>query len=455
MTMKRREFFKRSAWFSLVLGGHMFGPGWLRRNALAGPTKGPKKMIYIFLRGGNDGVNTVIPRGDPDYSTETRPTLYIPEATALDTGNGFAQMHPALEPMLDIYNHVDLNGVEGPGNLALLHRVGYQGQTRSHFDSQHYWETGVPGDPSFEEGMLYRHVAHGMNLAENSLVAAAMSSSQLLALKGPLPVPNIPNAANFRFSGSAGEVEKFLGSLPQQPQGGDGTGMLGLYGGTRDAAGKPYRDLVFGTGLALSDAMQIVQEAVAQGDYVPSNAAVYPDGSFGERLEQAAMLMKRTPAQVLGLNVSGWDTHTNQGAAFGNHRRLLTQVAEAYQALWLDLADQWDDLLVVTMTEFGRTSRENGSVGTDHGQSSVMFVAGGAVKGGVYNCDADTWAPGDMFSERDRYLKERTDFRAVFAEIFMRHFGDDQALIDAIIPGYADIAAQQPDNFTPLNFLPA
>ncbi len=455
MKLTRREVLKLGGWAGLALGCNALAPALFRRRLMAEPTKGEKKLIFIFQRGGSDGVNTLIPRGDPEYSLVNRPTLFIPESSALVLGDGFAQLHPAMAPMMEVYNNESLNGVTGPGNLAVLHRIGYGSQSRSHFDSQHYWETGVPGEPSFEEGMLYRHVAETMDLENNRLAAAALSSSQLLALKGPRPIPTIPNVTSFKFAGDEAAVAKFLGKLPSQAQGTDGAGMLGLYGGERDASGKPYRDLVFGTGLALADAMQIVQAAVAQGDYTPANGAQYPDGTFGRRLEEIAMLFKRTPARVLGVNLGGWDTHTNQGQIGGNHGRLLSSVAQAFQAFYRDLADQWEDILIVTMTEFGRTSKENASKGTDHAQACVMFVAGGSVNGGVYNCDAATWAAGDMFSVNDRYVRERTDYRTVFAEIFTRHFGDSEAILGTVIPGYTAAAAARPEAFTPLGFLPA
>ncbi|HOW68591.1 MAG TPA: DUF1501 domain-containing protein, partial [Verrucomicrobiota bacterium] len=107
------------------------------------------------------------------------------------------------------------------------------------------------------------------------------------------------------------------------------------------------------------------------------------------------------------------------------------------------------------MTEFGRTSRENGSGGTDHADSSVLFIAGGAVKGGVYNCDATSWKSGDMFSKNNRYLARRTDFRPVFGEILTRHFGDNPALLDEIMPGYSRAAAENPATFQMLGFLNA
>ena len=187
-------------------------------------------------------------------------------------------------------------------------------------------------------------------------------------------------------------MQQFLGRLPTTAGGGDGRGLLGVAGGPRDSPSAPYRDLVYGTGLALADAMSISPTAVAQGPYIPENGAQYPASTFGGRLEQAAMLLKRT-------------------------------------------------------------SRENGSQGTDHAYATAVFVAGGAVRGGVYNCDAGTWAAGDLFSQSGRYIRYRTDYRAVFAEIFTRHFNDSPALLDRVIPGYSALAQASPAQFAPLGFL--
>ncbi len=452
MILNRRDFFKAGCVTSAALGLNLFSPTIFKRRLIAQPGDGKKKMIFIFQRGGNDGVNTVIPRGDAQYNTSNRPTLFIPEAQSIDLGNGFAQLHPMMDPIMEIYNNSALNGVDGPGNLAILHRIGYSGQSQSHFDSQQYWENGTPGQPYNGEGMIYRKVAETIDLNENRFAAAAISGSQMVALSGPEPIPALRDPSKYTFRGSASRVRKYLGRLPSTPRGGDGRGLLGLYGGPREA-GKPFRGKVYDTGLALADSMSIVQSAVQQGAYTPENGAVYPGGSFGEKLETVAMLMKRTPVQILGVNIGGWDTHTRQGQIYGNHGNLLQNVAEGYRALYRDLQSMWDELVIVTMTEFGRTSKENGSLGTDHAYACVVFVAGGGVKGGVYNCDATTWRSGDMFSERDRYVRRRTDFRAVFAEIFTQHFGDDPALLDSIIPGYSSLARQRPSDYRYLNFL--
>ena len=455
MSWTRREFLRAGSLTALGAGLNLVKPDILVDTAL-GERVAPApdtKMIFIFQRGGCDAVNTVIPYGDSEYKRANRPTLFIPRASAIDLGNDFAGLHPRMAAMMEIYNHPALTGVDGPGNLAIIHRVGYDGQSKSHFNSRQYWENGVPGDPSFEEGMIYRQVALTMNPLENNLVAAAMSNSQMVALKGPLPVPTIGNVETFSFSGDPAGSTKFVGQSPSTPQGPDGSGLLGAYGGPRDFADKPYRDLVYGTGLALANSMNIVQEAVAQGPYAPSGGAVYPGGGFGDRLKQIAMLLKRTDARVLGVNIGGWDNHTNQGSINGRHGRLLAQVAQGFRALYRDLQDQWDKLLIVTMTEFGRTSKENGSRGTDHGHSCVVFAAGGKVRGGVYNCDASTWADGDMFSIKDRYVRRTTDYRAVFGEIFTRHFGDSEDMLETIIPGYAQAALANPGDFERLNFI--
>ncbi len=453
MDWNRRDFLRAGGLTAFGLGLNLTAPALLRRSLLAASPGDDTKLIFMFQRGGNDAVNTVIPYGDSEYNTINRPTLFIPDTASLNLGNGFAGLNPRLAPMMEIFNRQDLNGQPGPGNLAVIHRVGYSGQSQSHFDGQQFWENGVPGDASFEEGMMYRQVALTMNPTENRLAAAALSGSQMVALKGPLPIPTINDPVRFTFSGAPDQVQKFIGKLPSLENGADGSGLLGAYGGPRDFPNKNYRDLVYNTGLALTDAMKIVQDATAQGSYEPSGGAVYPEGRFGQHCADAAMLMKRTPTRVLGVNIGGWDNHTNQGQIYGRQGDLLAQVAQSFQALYRDLQDQWDKLIIVTLTEFGRTSRENGSAGTDHGKACVMFVAGGAVRGGVYNCDSTTWAEGDMFSSRERYVDRKTDYRAVLGEIFMNHFGNDRALLDLVIPSYSEAEVANPMDFRLLGFL--
>ena len=444
----RRKFMLRSLAAGVGLGlGGATSADWFTRRVLAGGAPPARKLVTIFLRGGNDAVNTVIPRGDSEYSSANRPNLFISQANAIDTGNGFAQLHPSLDPLMEVFNHTSLNGVAGPGNLAVVQRVGYQNLTRSHFSGQLFWETGKPGEDTFREGMIYRKLAANLDLGVEPLVAAAVDNSLPMSFQGDIPVPAFPTSDDYAFPGTPEEVAHFLGDLPTSPGGTNGDGFYGLYGGPEDTPGKPYRSLLHATGVQLGQSIDVVQDALGQGPYTPENGAVYPSGTFGDRLTEAAMLLKRTPVRVLGLNHGSFDTHTNQS---GSHATLLADLAQGIQALSRDLQAQWGDVLVVVMSEFGRTSLQNGSGGTDHGAAGTMFLAGGSVAGGVYNCDSSTWSSGDMLSANNRYVAHRTDFRSVFGEVFTGHFGDDPALLEQIIPGFSTAATADPAAFVPL-----
>ena len=455
--MNRRDLLRKGGLAALGLILPPFvGPQFLTRKLLAGATgtgTGLKKMIFIFQRGGNDALNTVIPRGDADYSQVNRPGLFINDAEAVDLGNNFAQLHPSLDPLMEVFNHTSLNGVPGPGNLAVLHRIGYPEQSRSHFSAQQFWENGVPGNETLDEGLLYRRFASVPGFADNPFPGAYLDDSLPVVMRGSIPMPAFPATADYSFSGSLAQVEKFLGALPSTPGGTDGHGFYGAYGGKPDIEGGAYRDILMPTGVKLGESVSTVQQALAQGPYVPENGALYPNNTFGAQLSEIAMLLKRTPATLLGVNIDGWDTHTGQGRIVGAHPNLLASLAQGIQALSRDLQAQWEDVLIVTVSEFGRTSIENGSQGTDHGAGTTMFIAGGNVVGGVYNCDPTTWAPGSMFTVNDRYLAANTDFRAIFSEIFSGHFGDDPLLMEQFMPGFDAAAVANPELFNPLGFM--
>lgn len=437
-----RRHFLRSA---LALGAYgTTYMGYLGRQALAqGVGGGNKKLLLIFQRGGNDGLNTLIPHGDNEYNTTNRPTLFIPDTDSIDLGNGFASLHPMMAPMMPLFND---------GQLALIHRVGYVNQSRSHFDSQDFWEKGVPNNPDITDGMLYRQLREMLDLNNpaNSFAAATINGSAFTALKGAVPLPNFTASSQFNFLGNTNEQAKFLGRLPTSKGAGNGKGMLGLYGDS-PLADAFYASSVNATGVSLAGTISTL--AAAQGPYTPENGAAYPAGGFGNLLRECAMLFKRTDVRILGTEIGGFDTHTNQGAVNGSHGDLLQEIAEGIQALSLDLQAQWNDVVIVTMTEFGRTSAENGSFGTDHAEASVVFAAGGGINGGVYNCDATKWADGDMFSKSGRYLARNTDFRAIYGEIFRKHFGTAANRLEVVMPGYNQDALDFPDDFAELGIM--
>ena len=460
MKFERRRFLKS------LLGWGGVGTtslGFLGRQKIhaAGGASGTKRLLFIFQRGGNDGLNTIVPHQDIQYPI-ARPGIGISlgdiDAAGTNLGNNFAGLHPMMSPMMSVFQ---------AGDLACIHRVGYKDQSRSHFDSQDYWEKGDPrGVSGLKDGMIYRQLNHMIDLTSgaNPFPAAALSGSQMKALTGDNPVANFSDSTDFNFLGDAEEQAKFLGQLPSGEGAGDGRGILGLYGDTPLATAL-YADLVKGTGNALGNTISELAAANAI-PYTPNNELLYPGGTFGTRLKDAAKLFKNTDACILGINIGGWDTHTNQGGSVGGHGNDLRDVAMAFEALRDDLSAApsgggtlWDDTIVVTMTEFGRTSKENGSGGTDHAEASVMFVGGGAVNGDVYNCDGSSWNTGatetesSMFDINNRYLSRRTDFRAIFGEIFMKHFGDTRADLDIVIPGYTQAEIDTPLEMAQLGIL--
>jgi uncharacterized protein (DUF1501 family) len=410
-----------------------------------------KKMILIFLRGGMDGVNAVIPHGDADYNDtdDSRPTLFIPEADSFDL-NGFASAHPAFDKVV---NEIPTDDV------AYIHRVAYDNQNRSHFSSQQFWENGIPGNDVLEEGWVNRLMANHEDLNTLPFTSASISFGQQVLFRGPHPSAHIPDLGTYKL-GNDDISNKMVGVAPD---GDSGSGLVGIY--SRDADESSYDELVRLHGLALVGSLEAVS-TLDPNDYTPEGGAEYPTfadpGDFAfnfqafnffRQLRHAVQLLKETDCRVAGVELGGFDTHVNQDGSLNN---LLSIVAHGMMTVYQDTEPSglWDDMLVVSMSEFGRTSAENGSMGTDHGEASVMWAAGGGVNGGVYNCDADTWSDGDLFSVPGgfpRYVAHKTDYRTILAEIIDKHFAGGDFTND-VIPDWDDIVDSE-DQFTYLDFL--
>ncbi len=400
-----------------------------------------KKMLLIFLRGGMDGVNVLIPHGDDDYSTTSRPTLFIDPDDAHDL-NGYASAHPEFD---DVIQDVPAE------DIAWVHRVGYDPYlfSRSHFDGQNYWENAYPGSYT-DHGWVNKLIRNADGIQKVTFPAASISSNLQLSFRGPDPLAHIQDLNNYSFD-EIGVTSKLLGALPGQED--NGTGLLGIY--SRKPDDGTYDGLVRGHGLALASSL----EALAGLDpdtYVPTGGATYPvqGAAFGfggdstalaffRELKQSVMLLKLTDCMVCGIQLDGFDTHSGQA---GQLARLVRILDHAIWAVYNDTKDSvWEDLVVVTMSEFGRTSDENGSMGTDHAEASCMVVAGGGVNGGVYNCDADTWGNGGLYtSPSGRYVGQRTDFRAVLAEIVDVHF-QQGAILDNVIYNWSNLSGSSFD----------
>lgn len=423
---------------------------------------GTRKVLFIFLRGGNDGLNGLVPWADDAYSLANRPSLYLPPpdprstvpgqaptqpdlTRAIDLGNSFAGLHPALANLVPLYN---------AGQLACVHRVGYAKQSRSHFDSQRYWENGVPRDNFVPSGIFYRAVVETGFYQGRRFPAVSVQSSNPLALRGPVALPNLSDPLRYDLLGITGN-------------GADKTKLLRAMtaGYAVPHPSRDNRELLFATGRGLEDSIDALKQVgVERNDFFdtdgtthlfPLDAASNQRGvsagvyGFFRNLKAAAQILAGTDAIVAGTQLDGFDTHNEQGALTGNHANLMRAVGWGFYAVRQFMLNTnpklWDDTVVLTLSEFGRTSKENGSLGTDHAEASLMFVAGGKIKGGVYQCDNASWPVGPagaMFQVNSRYLRRTVDYRSVLGEIIRDHLGATPGQLAQVIPGYGEEARE-------------
>ena len=407
----RRSFMKGGALALFALAGP---PRFLARAAFAqgSTTARPKILIAIFQRGAVDGLSMIVPHGDPEYYAArgniaiARPAPGAADAT-LDL-NGFFGLHPSLAPLRPIWDD---------RRLAIVHACGSPATTRSHFDAQDYMESGTPGLKSTPDGWLARGLA-GMPAREPASPFRAVSLGPALPriLRGEVGAVAMNSVADFDVK--------------------DGTAMMAAGPGARNGFESLYeqgvRDLLYGTGRETFEAVKMLKAAAPQR-IAPANGAVYPRGRFGESLRQIVQLIKADVGlEIAFADVSGWDTHAGQGNERGQLAVRLKEFAEGLAALDRDLGARMSDVVVLTMSEFGRTVRENGNRGTDHGHGTAMLALGGPVRGGhVYG----RW-PGlsrdQLFEGRD--LAVTTDFRSLFTEVAVRHLG---APVAPLFPGFS------------------
>jgi uncharacterized protein (DUF1501 family) len=375
-------------------------PGFLQRAAAAVPqARRNKTLVVVFLRGAADGLNIVAPFGEKAYYVH-RPNLAVPKPgkdanTALDL-DGFFGLHPQLRPLLPLYKEA---------RLAIVNAVGSPDTGgRSHFQAQDFMESGTPGNRAITSGWLNRYLSSAPDAAASSFRGTALSPAVPKSLLGPAPVLALQDLTKFDLGGGA----LFESLYTQEPN---------------PAFAGPAREM-FETIKRL--------KTLRLEEYRPAAGVNYGPREFGPSMMQVAQLIK---AEV-GLQVAcvdfrgGWDTHSDEG---GRLPDLLRDLAQGLDAFNRDLGDRMKDVVVLTMSEFGRTARENGSGGTDHGHANFMFAMGGPVRGGkVYG----KW-PGlekEQLNE-DRDLALTTDYRDVLAEVLVEHLGCDAP--NTVFPGYS------------------
>lgn len=408
--MDRRFFLKNSGVALASLGVATMSPTFLTRTLAQTGKNGRRKiLVAIFQRGAMDGLNAVVPYGEQAYY-DLRPSIAVqrPKSgdaiTAIDL-DGFFGLNPALAPFKPIYDS---------GQLAIVHAVGSPDNTRSHFDAQDYMEAGTPGVKSTTDGWLNRYLQAKPDPKASPFRAVVMGANLPRTMQGKAGTIAMNSINDFGIRAGGGE-------MGQAVQG----GFEAMYAQT-------VNDALRGTGKETFEAVKMLKQ-VNPGQYQPAAGVIYPRGQFGDRLRQVAQLVKSDIGlEVAFTDIGGWDTHANEGAGQGQLANRLTEFAGGISALYADLNERADEVVILTMTEFGRTAKENGNRGTDHGHASVMFLLGGAVKGGKVYGKWPGLKTNELYENRDLALT--TDFRDIFAELAKTHLGASN--LSAIFPGY-------------------
>src|ERR1700723_2512092 len=407
----RRAFMKGGA---MALVGTSVVPTFLRQSVLAQTTSAQasgKRLVVVFQRGAADGLNIVVPHGETNYY-KFRPTIAIPQGQLIDL-DGFFGLHPAMQSFKPLFEQ---------GHLAMVQAAGSPDTTRSHFDAQDFMESGTPGVRATVDGWLNRALqAEDLSYpgrAHTPFRAVTLGAEVPRTLEGRIQAVALDNIKDFGVQSTPAAA-----------------GFAAMYD-------QSTASILHGTGQETFEAVKMLKVA-DPAKYTPAAGVQYPSGPFGNSLKQVAQLLKANlGVEAAFADIGGWDTHQNEGAAEGQLAGRLRDFSQGLSAFWTDMGDDAQNIVLVTMSEFGRTCRQNGTGGTDHGHANVMFVLGGPVKGGkVYG----RW-PGldqsQLYEGRDLALT--TDFRQVIGEAVARHMGNTN--LKAVFPGFEN----QPGKFLKL-----
>ena len=406
--MRRRDFFRAAAGTALFSIG---AAGW----AVAADG-GPRRMIVILLRGAVDGLNVVVPYAEDAYYRERRSIAIAPPgkpdgALRLDEHFG---LHPALASVMPLWTE---------RSLAFIHAAGSPDPTRSHLDAQLYIENGTPGQSATKDGWMNRLLL-ALPGPRSPTEAVSIGPTLPRILAGKAPVATLPLGPE--------------GARPlpiDQPE--IGSAFDRLYAGD-DALGQSYRE-------GRTSRAQLIG-ALATERQIADNGAPPPTGFPGQAARLARLIHRDPSVRLAAIGLGGWDTHVNQGDHKGQLAGRLRPLGEGLAALAQGLGEAWRDTIIVVLSEFGRTFRENGNGGTDHGHGNVIWVLGEAVKGGRVYGDWPGLAPTQLYQRRD--LAVTTDFRTAIAAMLERHMRLTDRQLDAVLPGAppasADLAQMLP-----------
>ena len=402
MGITRRGFMKGGA---LAVVGTSAIPSFLTRSVIAEMTTAAankKKLVVLFQRGAADGLNIVVPYQEKNYYA-MRPSIAIQKNQVLDL-DGFFGLHPSMASFKPLFDQ---------GQLAIIHAAGSPDMSRSHFDAQDYMESGTPGVKVTEDGWLNRALREEVLLGKPSAFRAVALGTQVpRTLQGKVPAIAVNNLADFSVGGRGPQTSPISNAFQA------------MYDESSDA-------VLHGTGQETFEAVKMLK-AADPSKYQPAAGVDYPKTPFGNSLKQVAQLMKANlGVEAAFSDIGGWDTHQNQGNANGQLANRLKEFSDTIAAFWKDMGDDAENITLVTMSEFGRTARQNGTGGTDHGHANVMFVLGGQVKGGKVYGKWPGLANEQLNEGRD--LTVTTDFRRVLGEAAYKTLGSKN--LEVVFPG--------------------
>lgn len=385
--MNRRRFLQSAG---LALAGSMVAPPVFARMAKAARRQG-KVLVAIFQRGAADGLNIIVPHGERSYYASRR-SIAIPRQSLLDL-DGFFGAHPAMKPLLPFWES---------RTLAVVHAAGSPDSTRSHFDAQDFMESGTPGVKSTRDGFLTR---------------ALTATGDDTPLRAVSVTPSLPRI----LSGSSGVIAA------------SDLSRLGVRGADASASLESMYEEAVGTALGGTASQSFAAARVLDSIRSSSNVS-WPRTPLAGALRQIAELIRNDVGlEIAFAEHNGWDTHSAQGGVEGSFAGNLRMLAEAVAAFAADLGSKMNEVVLVTMSEFGRTVRENGSRGTDHGHGTVMLLLGDQVKGGRVHGPWPGLEREQLFEGRD--LAVTSDFRDVFGDVLTRHMGVET--LATVFPGHA------------------
>ncbi|BAY16824.1 twin-arginine translocation pathway signal [Nostoc sp. HK-01] len=399
--MKRRDFLIQAGLFSTTAIASVSCDTWVVHSATNKSDR--QRLIVILMRGGADGLNIVVPYTEPAYY-QARPKIALAkpgqEKGVFDLDGHFG-LHPALAPIMPLWQQ---------GNLAFVHAAGSPDPSRSHFDAQFYMEIGIPGNQRISEGWMNRLLGAISN--KTPIQAVSLGSTKPRILNGLMPVANI---------GSGRNADKPI-SLDRPKV---GAAFDRLYSGN-DVLSQTYHQGRVARAALMNDFAQEMKMA--------NNGAPSPDVFVGDA-QRLGKLMAKDPKIELGfMSLGGWDTHINQGSDRGYLAKSLGSLGKGLAALVQNLGPAYQNTVILVMSEFGRTLRENGNGGTDHGHGNVMWVLGGKVRGGKVYGEWPGLDTAALYEKRD--LAVTTDFRDVISDVLAQHLSVNDTQLSKVFPSY-------------------